>query len=291
MRLTKSFLFLFFLCLTFTGFAARVDTLEVKSAALGKASRAGVVLPDSYRKSKAAYPVLYLLHGGRGNYRDWLSKTPDKQLVHRLADQYQVIIVTPDAGYSSYYVDSPIDKNSQYETFITRDLLAQVDDTYRTIRDRKGRIITGLSMGGHGALYLATRHPDLFCAAGSMSGALDLNTTNWKLPAENLAEINGRLEKIMGPRNSTPDFYQANSVVNLSEKINANKLALIIDCGVDDFLLEPNRELHRRLVYNKTPHDYTERPGGHTWEYWENALPYHLLFFQKVWRANGALKM
>ncbi|KAA5542855.1 alpha/beta hydrolase [Adhaeribacter rhizoryzae] len=291
MRLTKTILFLCCLSLTFTGLAARVDTLTVKSLVLGKASRAGIVLPDSYRKSKAAYPVLYLLHGGRGNYRDWLSKTPDKQLVHRLADQYQVIIVTPDAGYSSYYVNSPVDKSSQYETYITHDLLTQVDETYRTIRDRKGRIITGLSMGGHGALYLATRHPNLYCAAGSMSGALDLNTANWKLPAQNLAEINGRLENIMGPRNSIPDFYQANSVVNLAEKINANKLALIIDCGVDDFLLEPNRELHRRLVYNKTPHDYTERPGGHTWEYWENALPYHLIFFQKVWQANGALKM
>lgn len=291
MRASKGLLLFFSLLFTFTGFAARVDTLEIKSAALAKTSRAGVVMPDSYRKSKATYPVLYLLHGGRGNYRDWLSKTPDKQLVHRLADQYQVIIVTPDAGFSSYYIDSPVDKSSQYETFITRDLLAEVDKSYRTIRSRNGRIITGLSMGGHGALYLATRHPDLFCAAGSMSGALDLNTANWKLPAENLAEINGRLEKIFGPRNTTPDFYQVNSVVNYADKIQANKLALIIDCGVDDFLIEPNRELHRRLVYNKTPHDYTERPGGHTWEYWENALPYHLVFFQKVWRANGGLKM
>ncbi|GEO02802.1 esterase [Adhaeribacter aerolatus] len=291
MRALKYLLLLCCFTLAFSGFAARVDTLEIKSAALAKTSRAGVVLPDSYRKSKATYPVLYLLHGGRGNYRDWLSKTPDKQLVHRLADQYGIIIVTPDAGFSSYYIDSPVDKNSQYETFITHDLLAQVDKSYRTIPSRNGRIITGLSMGGHGALYLATRHPELFCAAGSMSGALDLNTASWNLPAENLTEINGRLEKIFGPRNATPNFYAANSVVNLAEKIRTNKLALIIDCGVDDFLIQPNRELHRRLVYNKTPHDYTERPGGHTWEYWENALPYHLVFFAKVWRENGALKM
>ncbi len=59
--------------------------------------------------------------------------------------------------------------------------------------------------------------------------------------------------------------------------------------GVDDFLIEPNRELHRRLVYNKTPHEYTERPGGHTWDYWENALPHHVLFFQNVLKANGSV--
>jgi enterochelin esterase-like enzyme len=63
-------------------------------------------------------------------------------------------------------------------------------------------------------------------------------------------------------------------------KMKTNKLALIIDCGVDDFLLESNRELHRRLVYDKVAHDYTERPG-HILEYWENALPYHLLFLVK----------
>ena len=68
-----------------------------------------------------------------------------------------------------------------------------------------------------------------------------------------------------------------------------NQLALILDCGVDDFLIESNRELHRRMVYQKVPHDYTERPGAHTWEYWENALPYQVLFFDKVLKKNQAL--
>ena len=75
----------------------------------------------------------------------------------------------------------------------------------------------------------------------------------------------------------------------MAGKIKTNGLSVIIDCGVDDFLIEPNRELHRRLVYNKAPHDYTERPGGHDWEYWQNSLPYHVLFFYKVLKANGSL--
>ena len=65
--------------------------------------------------------------------------------------------------------------------------------------------------------------------------------------------------------------------------------SLIIDCGVDDFLIESNRELHRRLVYNKTPHEYLERPGAHTWPYWGYALEYHLLFFQKVKQGNSPI--
>ncbi len=52
-------------------------------------------------------------------------------------------------------------------------------------------------------------------------------------------------------------------------------MKLVFDCGVDDFLIEPNRELHRRLVFNQTPHDYSERPGAHAWDYWQNSLPNH----------------
>ena len=58
--------------------------------------RANVVLPAAYAKQKkAAFPVLYLLHGTYGHFSDWLAKTPDKQLVHRLADQYNLIVVMP----------------------------------------------------------------------------------------------------------------------------------------------------------------------------------------------------
>jgi S-formylglutathione hydrolase FrmB len=96
------------------------------------------------------------------NYRDWLSKTPDKTLIHRLADQYNLIVVTPDGGPTSYYFDSPLDKSSRYETFISKEVVEKVDGTYRTVKDRKGRVIAGLSMGGHGAFFIATRHPDIF---------------------------------------------------------------------------------------------------------------------------------
>lgn len=268
-------------------FGAKVDTLNIPSAAMKKNYRAAVVMPDSYAKSKAAYPVLYLLHGGGGQFSDWLRQTPDKMLLHKLADQYNLIIVTPEGEKLGGYLDSPFQKDNLFETYIIKEVITKIDDTYRTIRNRNGRIITGLSMGGHGALYLATRHPELFCAAGSMSGALDLNPANWRIPAEFAEQIKPGFERILGPLGSSPDHYAAHSVVNMTDQMKANDVKLIIDCGVDDFLIEPNRELHRRLVYNKISHDYTERPGGHTWDYWENSLPYHVLFFNRIIKANG----
>jgi len=88
---------------------------------------------------------------------------------------------------------------------------------------------------------------------------------------------------------SDSTIYGQYSVVNMADKMKTSNLKLIFDCGVDDFLVETNRELHRRLLYNHTPHDYTERPGAHTWEYWQNSLPYQVLFFYKVFKANGVV--
>jgi putative tributyrin esterase len=271
---------------TIISFASTVDSLAIPSVAMNKTYKAAVVLPNSYAKGKSVYPVLYLLHGAYGHFNDWLSKTPDRNTVKNLADQYNIIIVMPEGETFSFYLDSPVNKGSQFETYITSEVIQKIDKTYRTINDKKGRVITGLSMGGHGALYLSAKHPDLFSAAGSMSGAVDMGTMLNRDSADQVMKL---IQPVFGDQSNNPDLYTQNAVIGMVDKIKTNKLALIIDCGVDDFLIEPNRELHRRLVYSKVPHDYTERPGAHTWEYWENALPYQILFFSKVFENNGVL--
>ncbi|RYF77413.1 MAG: esterase family protein, partial [Cytophagaceae bacterium] len=275
---------------TFPLLAAKVDTLDVPSASMGRTLRAAVVLPERYKKArKQAFPVLYLLHGGSGGFRDWLTKTPDKTLLHRLADQYNVIIVTPDGDPTSYYFDSPLVKTSQFETFISKELVDRIDNAYRTVRDKKGRVIAGLSMGGHGAMFIASRHPELYAAVGSMSGVMNINTATWKVPADFAKSRAENLARLLGPPKEGNTPYPGFTMVTLAEQLKANKLPLMLDIGVDDFLIEGNRDLHRQLMANQTPHDYTERPGAHTWEYWENSLPYHLLFFHKILRLVTAV--
>jgi putative tributyrin esterase len=233
------------------------------------------------------YPVLYLLHGGSGHFRDWLTSTPDKMLVKNLADKYNLIIVMPEGETFGWYLDSSFDPTNKFETHIINEVIPKIDGTYRTVKSNKGRVITGLSMGGHGAMYLSTRHPNMFCAAGTMSGAMDMNYTKFRVNEDFAKSLKDRFQKLLGTTDPSNEVYVNNSIVNMIDTIKKNGLSIIIDCGVDDFLIEANRELHRRLVYNNTPHDYTERPGGHTWAYWENSLPYHLLFFQKILKNNG----
>ncbi|ARK13391.1 alpha/beta hydrolase family protein [Fibrella sp. ES10-3-2-2] len=268
-------------------FAAKVDTIDVPSASMNRTLRAAVVMPERYKKArKQAFPVLYLLHGGSGSFRDWLTKTPDKTLLHRLADQYNLIIVTPDGDPTSYYFDSPLVKTSQFETFISKELVEKIDASYRTVRDKKGRVIAGLSMGGHGAMFIASRHPELYAAAGSMSGVMNINTATWKVTADFAAQRRVNLARLLGPAKEGDTPYPGYTMVTLASQLKANNLPLILDIGVDDFLIEGNRDLHRQLMANQTPHDYTERPGAHTWDYWGDALPYQLLFFNKILTAN-----
>jgi S-formylglutathione hydrolase FrmB len=285
----KHFKILLFACMISIGssYAAKVDTLEVASAAMNKTYKAAVVLPSSYAKSKTTFPVMYLLHGAYGHFGDWLKNTPNKDLVKNLADQYNLIVVMPEGETFSFYIDSPVNTGSQFETFVTKEVIQKVDKTYRTIANKNGRVITGLSMGGHGALYLSARNPDLFCAAGSMSGAVDMSVM---LNRDSAAQVLKLIEPVFGDKSNDVKMYEQHAVLNMIDKIKANKLPLIIDCGIDDFLIEPNKELHRRLVYNKVEHDYTERPGAHTWEYWENALPYHVLFFNKILLKNQEIR-
>lgn len=267
--------------------AATVDTIDIQSPSMHKIYKAAVALPTSYAKGKTSYPVLYLLHGGAGHFRDWLTQTPDKMLVKNLADQYNIIVVMPEGEAFSWYINSPSDPASQFETHIIKEVIPKIDDTYRTLKSNKGRVISGLSMGGHGAMYLSARHPDMFSAASTMSGSMDMNFASSKMNPEQLKSVNERFQTLLGTSDPESDVFVKNSMMNMTDAMKKNGLPILIDCGSDDFLILQNRELHQRLLYNNTPHDYVERPGGHGWEYWQNALPYHFLFFQKILKKNG----
>ncbi|MGZ3845867.1 MAG: alpha/beta hydrolase [Flavisolibacter sp.] len=251
--------------------AAIVDTVNTTSASMKKTIKAVVILPDDY-KDVQALPVVYLLHGYSGNYADWITKAKGFE---KAADLYQVIIVCPD-GNNSWYWDSPVDSNFKYETYVSKELVSWIDSKYKTIRNKKGRAITGLSMGGHGALYLALRHQDVFGAAGSMSGGVDIRPfpNNWDMALR------------LGKYADHPQNWEQYTVINMLNLLQPNSLALIIDCGTEDFFFKVNENLHEQLLYRNIPHDYITRPGAHNWNYWTNAIQYQLLFMNNYFKSQ-----
>lgn len=280
-------LILFLLLLPTIGFSqAKVDTIEVFSSAMDKTLKAAVTLPTGYESSKESYPVLYLLHGGSGAFSDWHQKVTEPGLVNRLADQYNLIIVTPGVGPASYYFDSPLMDSVRYETYMTKELIPFIDKNYKTLAQKESRAITGLSMGGHGSIYLSAKHPELFIAAGSMSGVMNIDTRMWKVPEGFSSLRTSQQKEMLGDINYDAPNFNPFTAVSYTEKMKENGIALIIDCGVDDFLIATNRQMHQLLLENETPHDYTERPGAHTWEYWTEALPFHLLYIDKYLKRN-----
>lgn len=264
MNKTAQFIVIFLI--PFFVFASTADTIMVYSKSMDKLIPNIVVLPESYAPTQQ-YPTLYLLHGADGDYTDWLSLVPQ---IKDYADLYNILIVCPDGASTSWYFDSPIDESFKYETYISQELTKFIDDNYNTISHKSARAITGLSMGGHGAFYLAFKHQDLWGAAGSMSGGVDIRPfpNNWDLP------------KRLGTYENYKDFWEQNTVINLVHKLRGGDLKLIFDCGVDDFFYDVNNALHKKLMEENIPHDYIQRPGGHSWDYWASALKYQLLFFK-----------
>ncbi|WP_290506027.1 alpha/beta hydrolase family protein [Algoriphagus sp.] len=254
---------------------------------MNKALQAAVTVPGSYFSGENHYPVLYLLHGGSGSFSDWHKKVTEPGLVPRLADKYQIIIVTPGVAPSSYYYDSPLQDSVQYESYIVKELIPFVDENYRTIAKKESRAITGLSMGGHGAMMLAAKHPELFIAVGTMSGVMNIDTRLWEVPDEfrNLRR-SGQKQMLGEDLNYEAPEFNPYTIVGLVDQIQENGHAIIIDCGVDDFLIKTNRQLRQLLLDRKIPHEYIERPGAHTWKYWTEALPVHLLFFDRYLQRN-----
>src|SRR5690349_3700407 len=246
--------------------AASVDTVAVTSKAMNKQIKTVVITPSDYTTGKD-YPVVYLLHGFGDNQGGWISYVPT---IKEEADAYHLIIVCPD-GARSWYMDSPVDPAFKYETFVAGELVSWMDSHYKTKKDRTARGIAGLSMGGHGALYLSFKHQDVFGAAAAISGGVDLRPfpLNWELAQR------------LGSLAQHPENWEQNSVVNMVHLLTPNSLAISIDCGTEDFFYKVNEQLHQKLLDRNIPHDYTTRPGAHNWEYFGKSVHYQLLFMHR----------
>ncbi|HHY18759.1 MAG TPA: prolyl oligopeptidase family serine peptidase [Firmicutes bacterium] len=259
-------IFLVLLLLCFGAVAEqRYLTMTHRSEILGKDKNFAVILPENYTE-EMEYPVLYLLHGAGGGYLDW--HKPNGKL-YELSRQYEMIIVTPDLE-SSWVADSHIKKESQYESYMIKEFIPLIDETFSTIDSYRGRGVAGLSMGGHGALYLVSKYPDIFNVVSSTSGVLDIR----------MVPNTAGKKDVFGDPKKYPEVWDNHSVVNLAEEIkNARRRPRIMfDVGLSDYVYDTNLAYHQELKRLNIDHIFKVYPGTHAWGYWLARLPEHLEF-------------
>ncbi|MBZ5628933.1 MAG: esterase family protein [Acidobacteriia bacterium] len=283
-RATHSIILLILICIGISSALAQVGTIPrthsqlpaapqatirdatFQSASLGRTMKYRIILPAGYDRGARRYPVLYLLHGLIGSYLDWDTKTH----LEEYAAPLRLIIVMPDAG-DSWYTNSSANPRDRFEDYIFKDLLAEIDKTYRTIATRHARAIGGLSMGGYGAMKFALKYPNLFVFAGSFSGVQSVaHDPDLKLRAGEKYDRQA-LEIYGPPRGAT---RTANDVFALAEKTDPADLPYFwITCGIGDRRLESNREFVALLQRRNIAYTYEEAPGSHSWAFWDEELP------------------
>ena len=230
--------------------------------ALRKMTSAVVILPEN--AGPGPFAVWYLLHGLSDDHTAWTRRTRLEDYVTGLP----LIVVLPDGG-RGFYTDSVTEPAGAFETFLLRDLVGFVDRTFQTRAGRAGRVISGLSIGGYGAMKLALKFPGMFRAAASHSGAL------WR-PDLLEAYEGSELQRVFGEKPGGSD----NDVYALAERVDRGRLpALRLDCGTEDYLLPQNRLFHRRLEALGVPHQYAEYLVTHYWVYWDTHVREVVSFF------------
>ena len=253
------------------------DDLSLPSKILKSDRKFAVYLPPDYESSGRSYPVLYLLHGSGDDQTGWVQfgevlNITDKAIANGTATP--MIIVMPDAntGRRGYFNDIKGDWN--YENFFFKELIPYVEKKYRTKTDKRGRAISGLSMGGGGTLMYAMHHPELFSSACPLSASVGPLT--FEDAKRSLTKANQSLSDT-----AITNYFNRHSAITLVNNMPEDQKKAVrwyIDCGDDDFLYEGNSMLHIAMRKKEVPHEFRVRDGGHTWTYWRASLPKVLEF-------------
>jgi diacylglycerol O-acyltransferase/trehalose O-mycolyltransferase len=268
-------------------------------------SHVRVILPVNYHAHHAAYPVLYLLHGAGDTYRAWTDRTD----VLAFSQDYRVIIVMPDGGrspdagwYSDWVSGSP-----DWESFHIGVLIPYIDSHFNTLGDGH-RAVAGLSMGGFGALSYAARHPELFQAAASFSGAVD---TRYGMPVSGVTfkalhdQYGTPDERVWGDQVQNSDVWAAHNPTDRAADLACTELFLASGTGtpggpagddpsnpggyaLEHFIFQMNLSLVRALTLAGVEHRDDFYVGGqHTWPYWQRELHWALPQILDVIGRNG----
>jgi enterochelin esterase-like enzyme len=249
--------------------AARSDLIDAKfySQLIGKEMPVLIYLPPGYYNTDRRYPVLYLLGGFAGDYREWATYGACRILdvMIRGGVVQPMILVTPEGDTSWWFNHAPVDGSDgkRYGDYVWQEVVGFVDANYRTLARRESRAIGGLSAGGQSALMLALTQPQVFSIVGAHSPSI--------------RGADGSLA-VFGTREY---FKQYDPVWLLQNTDTWKQISIWIDVGRDDTNWgDAIREWHRALDALGVEHEFTDTwQGKHESDYWSARLPDYLMWY------------
>jgi S-formylglutathione hydrolase FrmB len=273
-----------------------IDCSSLDSRILKRAVRYCVQLPAAYDRKDAKgqlprYPVLYFLHG-LGDDEQSFFKTGGWTVIEDLRQRGKIgdfLIAAPE-GRNSFYINSA-DGKERYSDFFLREFMPYIEKKYRVVSGRAGRSVSGISMGGYGALRFAFAYPQLFSAVSAQSAALMLESPQGlSAAARSPSPVVRGLGAVFGNPIDIA-HWQANDPFALAKKNQAalKKVAIYFNCGQsDDYDFERGAAaLDQQLRAEGVPHEYHPYPGDHSLNYFLSHLGETMEFHSRAFaRAN-----
>ncbi len=255
---------------------SRIDCDALNSKILKHPVHYCVYLPASYDSGATqhpaqAYPVLYFLHGLGDNERT-LFNNGGWTMLDDLRRQHKVgefLIVAPEGG-RTFYIDSA-DGSVRYNDFFLQEFVPLIETKYRISKGRKSRAISGISMGGYGALRFAFAHPEMFSAVSAQSAALITGSAQeLDTAARSGAPLGKLLTAVFGNPIEVQHWKENSPFVLAQRNVSAvRKLDIYFNCGQDDnYGFEKGAAaLHEQLHKEGVKHEYHLYPGDHSLSY------------------------
>lgn len=223
------------------------------------------ILPEYYENSNEKFAVLYLLHGLFGRFNNWITNTK----LTTYAEDFPFIIICAEGG-DSWYVDNSEVKNHFFESYLTEELILDVEKKFRVRANRNSRAVAGLSMGGYGAFKLALRRPEMFCFAASTSGAFHAAEISDNQTSGEWKDLQASILQAFGSENQK--IREQNDLFQLANNFPSEQISELpyfyFDCGADDSFLPVNLRLAEIFRRRKIPHEFHKFHGAHDWNYW-----------------------
>lgn len=240
--------------------------LHIYSEALGHQTQVNVVLPQKKVISGApliregTFPCIYLLHGLGDDESIWMRRTA----IERYADEYGVCMVMPNGG-RSFYTDMV--RGERYYTYVAKELPAIIRSMFRVSDRREDNFLIGNSMGGYGALKIALRECESFCAVAALSPVIDVHFDGPR--AEYLLPIFGEDAQVP----PEDDLYE----LIAKQEHNPLRPRIFIGVGTEDFLYSYDTAFRDRLSAMDYDFTYCESSGMHNWTFWDDYTRHHVL--------------